>query len=165
VRLWDVESSRERVLRGHADGVSKVAFSPDGRSLASVARDGTAKLWNVQSAEVVRTLRHPGNLVDVGFSPDGGRLVTASLSDNSAWVWDLRSGEGRLLPQDGYHGVERAAFLADGGRVLTTTQDGGITVWLDDLPHDAGELRAWLSRATDLVVDGAAGETSLPEAR
>jgi WD40 repeat protein len=57
IKLWDVATgSLVRTLTGHTDSVYSVAFSPDGRLLASGSRDNTIKLWDVASGSLVRTL-------------------------------------------------------------------------------------------------------------
>lgn len=65
-------------LHGHTNFVLGVAFSPDGKRLASVSWDQTAKVWDVSSGRELVTLRgHTGRLHGVTFSPDGKRLATA----------------------------------------------------------------------------------------
>jgi WD40 repeat protein len=65
-------------LRGHSKVVLGVAFSPDGKRLATASGDNTAKVWNAISGQQVLTLRgHSGSVYRVAFSPDGKRLATA----------------------------------------------------------------------------------------
>ena len=65
-----------------------MAFSPDGRLLATASSDRTARLWDPATGECLRTLTgHDGSVNGVAFSPDGRLLATAS-DDKTARLWD-----------------------------------------------------------------------------
>ena len=70
-----------------------MAFSPDGRLLATASEDKTARLWDPATGKNLRTLTgHTNAVMGVAFSPDGRLLATASW-DHTARLWDPATGE------------------------------------------------------------------------
>jgi WD40 repeat protein/uncharacterized caspase-like protein len=94
VRLWDVASGREiGAIKGHGRGVSKVAFSRDGKLLASGATDNTIKIWDVATRTELKTLTgHTAGIESIDFTPDG-RLLASASDDGSTFLWDTKTGE------------------------------------------------------------------------
>jgi WD40 repeat protein len=91
--VWDAENGKELLtLLGHSSSVHGVAFSSDGKRLATASADQTAKVWDAESGKEILTLRgHLGSVLGVAFSPDSKRLATAS-DDGTAQIYaiDLR---------------------------------------------------------------------------
>jgi WD40 repeat protein len=107
---------------GHPEGLSALAFSPDGRQLLGASLDRTASLWDVASGKRLRTLRgHAEMVLSVAFSPDGRQALTAGV--DKAILWDLATGK-QIRPILSHSiGVSSAAFSPDGRQILTTSWD------------------------------------------
>ncbi len=92
VQVWEVESGREIVkLLAHSGGADAVAFSPDGKMLATGGRDQKVKLWALPEGRPLHVLwGHEKPVLTVAFSPDGTRLASGS-GDNTVRLWGVVS--------------------------------------------------------------------------
>jgi WD40 repeat protein len=118
-------------LDGHTAAVESVAFSPDGRTLASGSQDGTIILWNVASGANVQTLDgRTSSVWSVAFSPDGRTLASGS-QDNTVILWDPASGDMLHISagQPASGGVTSAAFSPDGHTLASGSADHTVTLW------------------------------------
>ncbi|HMF19590.1 MAG TPA: WD40 repeat domain-containing protein, partial [Gemmataceae bacterium] len=96
----DADTGRELLfLRGHRKRIHQVAFSADGKRLASCSRDGSVKIWDAHFGTEARMVQgHTGALLTMAFSGDGGLLATAA-KDRTIKLWDMqRWNPGDLMP-------------------------------------------------------------------
>ena len=125
----------------HNSSVNAVAFSPDGRKVATASYDNTARLWDVETGKQIQRLEHDGSVYGVAFSPDGKKLATAS-SDSSARLWDVRTGK-QIQRLEHDRSVNAVAFSPDGQKLATASSDSSARLWdvrtgkqLQRLEHD-----------------------------
>ncbi|HEX4945411.1 MAG TPA: TIR domain-containing protein, partial [Blastocatellia bacterium] len=129
---WRLLHDEKGTLKGHSDSVWSVAFSPDGRMLASGSWDGSAKLWEVASGQEKATLTGYGYSVEsVVFSPDGRTLASGS-GDNrirTITLWDVASGQWKATLQGHADSISSVAFSPDGRTLASGSRDKMIKLW------------------------------------
>jgi RNA polymerase sigma factor (sigma-70 family) len=108
--------------------VTSLAFSPDGKTLASGSYGNTAKLWEVATGEERANLAGHTNAVNaVAFSPDGKTLASGS-DDKTIKLWDVKTGTERATLIGHPNGVASLAYSPD-GKTLASASHGTIKLW------------------------------------
>ncbi|SRR5579883_939430 len=130
ITLWDAETGKEICqFPNRIDQPTRVAFSPDGKILATADRlSKLCRLWDVAAGKELRQLRgHQNDVRGIAFSPDGKRIATAS-ADETIRLWDLAGGKEQLRI-DAAGQVGRLAYSLDGKWIATASWDGIIHLW------------------------------------
>ncbi len=140
--LWDTQNGNiKQRLIGHSDEVDAVAFSPNGKLLASGSYDKTVKIWNAETGKLEKTFQTSQSVETVSFSPDS-TIIRSADKAGTVQQWQIQTGQllqtldnpqskGRTVP--GFYNV---AFSAD-GKLIARANEGkgiadkanGISVW------------------------------------
>jgi WD40 repeat protein/serine/threonine protein kinase len=136
----------QRVFRGHSEPVTAVAFSPDGKRLASVSspsnlqQPGEVKVWDTETGQEVRAINgHTMAVTAVAFSPNGKHLASASI-DRTVRLWEVDTGkEIRTLGHT--INVTNVCFSPDGQFLASSSADGIVWLWEGETGKEVRTLK------------------------
>jgi WD40 repeat protein len=143
VRLWDPRSgTSRRTISARTPGVTSMAFSPDGLTLATGSIvDSAVSLWDVGSGAPSRTLaRHDGYVSAVVFSRDGRTLISGTKS-GQVYLWDMVTSRLQQILIGHEYGVYARTMSPDGRTFASGSDDGTIRLWRLSSPDPAAEIR------------------------
>jgi WD40 repeat protein len=117
-------------LHAHTDDVRSVAFSPDGKILATAGADKVIFLWDTETYRPIGKLEGHGDLVkSIAFSPDGRSLASGS-DDTTVILWDVETQRPQGLAFVGHEDlVNGVAFSPDGRTLASASRDTTIRLW------------------------------------
>ncbi len=129
-KLWDATSGKQlSTFVGHASRILAVAFSPDGKLLATSSSDRMVKLWNVETGQELATLKgHQSDVWTLAFSPDG-KLLASGGNDRSIRFWDVASRREVARLEAHSDSIYSVAFSPDGQRLASGSYDNTVKLW------------------------------------
>jgi WD40 repeat protein len=133
LRIWDTETGGlVHTFEVHNESVANVAFSPDGKTLATASYDKTIKLWDPATGkELLSLYGHTEPVRLIAFSPDGTRLASTGSDRNKPGevkLWDLTTGI-EVFAFRGLTGQITAVAFSPDGRRLAASLDKSVIVW------------------------------------
>jgi WD40 repeat protein len=158
LEVWDLQTAlAQRFDAGHTDEVTSLAYSPDGKEIASGSADYTVKIWHLKTGKPRATRRgHTDGVTSIAYARDG-RLVASGSSDRTVRLWDPNGKEraalvGHTVPVLAIALSPDGRTLASGGGGLEQEQepksDNALprqqkATIIDFGPPDFGEVRLW----------------------
>jgi RNA polymerase sigma factor (sigma-70 family) len=143
IQLWKVDGAAPlRVLEGHGKPIHSLSFSPNNRTLASVALvdDREVRVWDVATGKLLHKLEHPARVVTVSFSLDGkmlasggGQQVQAPFrpegKTTAVHLWDTTTGKLLRVLEGHQQPLLASAFSSDGKILASGSLDQTIRLW------------------------------------
>ena len=126
---------------GHLDKVNRLAFAPDGKTLASASDDSTVKVWNLATGKELVGVKEPdgSGVRGVAFAPDGKTFATAG-GDKAVRLWDAEKGT-QIQQFGGHTGATYCVVFSPDGKTLVS--GGGSANYPDKGQTGYGEIRLW----------------------
>ena len=140
--LWDTQTEKQRIIRGHTSAVTCLTFSPDGNTIATGNIGGISYLWDANTKKRIASLKGEGEnpITFIEYTPDGNTIVTASQWDGTVRLWDTSNRLAQthirkpktILTTDTPL-IVSMAYSSDGKIIATASGKeaklGGVSLW------------------------------------
>ena len=125
IQLWDFHTDKlQTTLQGYNRGVTSIAFSPNGKILASGHFAGVLRIWDIESGQHRRIPTSYNTVSDLAFSPDGEMIMTWRSGDYR--LWDVETGKMKAKIEGTWN--EKIEFSPD-GQLLISANEREIRTW------------------------------------
>jgi WD40 repeat protein len=125
---WNLTTGTSHVLSGHFNNIPSVAFSHDGKLLATAGDDQQVKLWSVPGWKNIQMLRGTERFKAVAFSPDGRWIATGGDS-GTITIWETSSGDHLRQLRGHSNAVQHLEFSLDGRTLASASWDSTVKLW------------------------------------
>ena len=131
VSLWDTATQKRKSALETTDSVERIAFNPDGDTIATWNADNTVQVWDTGTGERKYTLEHTGGIVGISYNLERPDTFMTAHADKTTRVWDTgtqtRTHTFRLTEHT--DALNSAAFTPDGNTLATGSLDGSVQLW------------------------------------
>ena len=132
IYLWHVQTRKRKIIYEGPDYISSVAYSPDGRTIATGSWNGKIQVWHTVTGEELKTIStgHKGAVESLAYSPDGKTIASAGgYRDAIVQLWDALTGEHKARLRGHTKTVSSVAYSPGGKMLATGSTDGTIRLW------------------------------------
>lgn len=121
--------SLRSTLRGHAQNITRIAWSPDGQIIASPSEDHTIRLWDAKTDQCLHIFSGHTDIINtIAWSPDG-RILASASDDATIKLWSTQAGQDLKTLRGHKAAVTSVAFVPDGQMLVSGSSDGTIKLW------------------------------------
>lgn len=152
VRIWDMETDKLIMTKGHKSGVNTISVTPDGKQVISGLSDGTICIWNLKNGENIRMLEGYENRVNAVAVTSDGKNVVSGSNDCTICIWDLETSKLRKVLEGHNSWVSAVAIMPSGKHIISGSKDHTIRIWNIDSGETLQTLKEHGSYVTAVAI-------------